>query len=101
MNSSLSNTERFMAAQRSEWNEYADGWQTWCSQFEIFWRGTTQLLLAALAPRPGMRILDVAGGVGQLALTLAPLVEPGGSVTGIDLAEGMIKAARATRMHVG
>lgn len=91
---SPNDTERFMAAQRAEWNDYAAGWQTWCPQFELFWQGTTQLLLEALQPQPGMRILDVASGVGQPALTLATLVGPDGSVTGIDLAGAMVAAAR-------
>ncbi len=86
--------ERFMTAQRDEWNEYAAGWQAWDPQFEVFWQGLTQLLLAALGPQPGMQILDVASGVGQPALTLAPLVGPTGSVTGVDLAEAMVTAAR-------
>jgi SAM-dependent methyltransferase len=94
VNPSANDTERFMAAQRAQWNDHADGWQTWCPQFEVFWQEITQLILAALEPQPGMRILDVASGVGQPALTLAALVGPSGSVIGIDLAAAMIAAAR-------
>jgi ubiquinone/menaquinone biosynthesis C-methylase UbiE len=46
------------------------------------------------APRPGMRILDLACGPGNLSRRLAPLVVPGGEVVGIDLAPGMIELAR-------
>jgi SAM-dependent methyltransferase len=91
---SPSDIERFMSAQRVEWNEYAAGWQAWVPQFEVFLAGTTQLLLAALDPQPGMQILDVASGVGQPALAIAPLIGPQGSVTGIDLAGAMVAAAR-------
>jgi protein-L-isoaspartate O-methyltransferase len=80
---SATDVERFMIAQRVEWNEYAAGWQ-----------GLTHLLLDALDPQPGMQILDVASGVGQPALTLAPMVGPTGSVTGVDLAGAMVTAAR-------
>lgn len=90
---SATDVERFMAAQRDEWNEYAAGWQAWEPQFEVFRQGLTQLVLAALGPQPGMQILDVASGVGHPALTLASLVGPTGSVTGVDLAGAMVTAA--------
>ena len=48
--------------------------------------------------RPGMRILDLACGPATLSKRLAPLVEPGGEVVGIDLAAGMIDLARAIRI---
>lgn len=45
--------------------------------------------------RPGMRIIDLACGPGNLTARLAPLVAPGGEVVGVDLAPGMIERARA------
>jgi ubiquinone/menaquinone biosynthesis C-methylase UbiE len=50
------------------------------------------------APRPGMRILDLACGPGNLTRRLAPQVAPEGEVVGIDLAPGMIELARAARI---
>jgi SAM-dependent methyltransferase len=93
--------ERFMAAQRDEWNEQAAAWQVWDPQFEALWNPLTQLLLNALDPQPGMQILDVASGTGQPALTLATLVSPTGSVTGVDLAEAMVAAANENARRRG
>jgi ubiquinone/menaquinone biosynthesis C-methylase UbiE len=45
--------------------------------------------------RPGMRILDLACGPGNLSRRLAKLVSPGGEVVGVDLAAGMIELARS------
>ena len=50
-------------------------------------------LMAAAAPRAGERVLDVACGDGEPALTLARAVVPTGRVVGIDLSERMIGAA--------
>ena len=47
-----------------------------------------------LQARPGMRVLDIACGPGNLTARVAPLVAPGGEVVGIDLAPGMIERAR-------
>jgi ubiquinone/menaquinone biosynthesis C-methylase UbiE len=56
-----------------------------------------QAVLAALAPRPGERILDVGSGPGLLAAELAAAVGPNGSVAGIDPSEDML--ALAARLH--
>jgi ubiquinone/menaquinone biosynthesis C-methylase UbiE len=56
-------------------------------------RGRMRLLELA-APKPGMRILDLACGPGNLSRRLATLVAPDGEVVGVDLALGMIELAR-------
>jgi SAM-dependent methyltransferase len=44
--------------------------------------------------RPGMRVLDVASGMGEPSLRAAQRVGPFGFVLGTDLSEGMLEAAR-------
>jgi len=44
---------------------------------------------------PGMRLLDLACGPGNLTRRLAAKVGPSGQVTGVDLSTGMITLARA------
>jgi demethylmenaquinone methyltransferase/2-methoxy-6-polyprenyl-1,4-benzoquinol methylase len=44
---------------------------------------------------PGMRVLDVATGTGDLALELARRVTPGGEVVASDFSERMLELARA------
>ena len=50
---------------------------------------------------PGMRVLDVATGTGDLAIELARRVSPGGEVIGSDFAEGMLDRARAKVERAG
>ena len=54
-----------------------------------------QRVLDLVDARPGMRILDLACGPGNLARRLAAAVAPGGEVVGVDLAPGMIEVARS------
>jgi ubiquinone/menaquinone biosynthesis C-methylase UbiE len=53
-----------------------------------------QRLLDLVEARPGMRILDLACGPGNLSRRLAALVAPEGEVIGVDLAPGMLERAR-------
>ncbi len=57
-------------------------------------RGRMRVIELA-APRPGMRILDLACGPGTLSRLLAQRVAPDGDVVGVDLAPGMIALASA------
>ncbi len=57
-------------------------------------RGRTRVIELARA-EPGMRILDLACGPGNLSRRLAAQVVPGGELVGVDLAPGMIQLARS------
>ena len=57
-----------------------------------------QRAIELLEAAPGMRVLDLACGPGNLTARVAPLVFPGGAVVGVDLAPGMIERARKRRI---
>jgi hypothetical protein len=58
-------------------------------------RPITMRLLQGLGLSPGMKILDVGCGAGDVALLAAELVGESGEVVGIDRSESAIRAARA------
>jgi protein-L-isoaspartate(D-aspartate) O-methyltransferase len=51
-------------------------------------------MLAALALRPGQRVLDVGCGSGYAAALLADLVAPGGSVVAVERIAALVEPAR-------
>lgn len=55
----------------------------------------TRHLLIAAGIRPGMRVLDVGTGHGDVAMLLSELVGPGGQVVAVDNAPASVEAARA------
>jgi SAM-dependent methyltransferase len=57
--------------------------------------GYTEHALRLAGLRPGMRVLDVGSGPGDVSFVAARLVGPSGSVLGVDAAPDMIELARA------
>ena len=51
--------------------------------------------------RPGMRVLDIAGGTGDLALAFAPLVGAQGQVVHTDINEAMLRIGRDRLIDAG
>jgi SAM-dependent methyltransferase len=68
-------------------------WRKWHAQIAAFTRGATEAILEAAQLRPGLRVLDLACGVGDPALSIAAEVTPSGRVTATDLGPGMMSLA--------
>ncbi len=52
-------------------------------------------------PRPGDRVLDIAGGTGDLGLAFAPRVAPTGMVVHTDINEAMLREGRNRLLDKG
>jgi len=52
-------------------------------------------------PQPGQRVLDIAGGTGDLALAFARKVGPTGRVVHTDINEAMLRAGRDRLLDAG
>lgn len=50
--------------------------------------------LMVAQPQPGQKVLDIAGGTGDLGLAIAPKVAPGGEVVHTDINEAMLRTGR-------
>ena len=71
-------------------------WDKIAEKFDIFLPQIApvgEALLEALDARPGDKVLDLASGTGEPALTLARR-QPHVRITGIDAAEGMVRVAQ-------
>ncbi len=58
-------------------------------------------LIESLKPQPGERVLDTGCGTAIVARRVAPLIEPGGKVTALDLNPNMLTVARAAAEQEG
>jgi ubiquinone/menaquinone biosynthesis C-methylase UbiE len=71
------------------------------SRQAAFLAGTTEALLRAAGLEPGMRVLDVGSGSGDVALLAAELVGPGGEVVGVDADGAALGIARGRAQSLG
>jgi ubiquinone/menaquinone biosynthesis C-methylase UbiE len=87
--------EKYRGKLREEWTGEAtvSAWRKWEAGLAAFTRGATDTILEVAQLRSGMRVLDLASGVGDPSLSIAAAVGPSGHVTGTDLGPGMIGLA--------
>ncbi len=79
-------------SERERWND-EQRYTVWPKR-ERLTSEVTPILMDALGPAPGERILDVGTGGGKTALAAAELVGPGGAVVGFDISAGLTRLAR-------
>lgn len=66
-----------------------------------YWGDFTEAALLRAGLRPGMRVLDVGCGAGDVSFIAASIVGPSGSVVGIDPAPEAVKAASSRAYQIG
>jgi ubiquinone/menaquinone biosynthesis C-methylase UbiE len=66
-----------------------------------FLRHTTERLFRAAGLEPGMRVLDVGSGAGDVAVLVAELVGPDGEVVGVDVDGAALEVARGRAQSLG
>lgn len=96
-------TEDTVRQIREHYDEAAAYWGKWADQLAEQQVKINQALLAAAAVKPGARILDLACGAGEPAVTAAAMVGPTGHVTATDISEPMVQALsqRMARLGLG
>jgi len=67
--------------------------EKWKAKSAAMGQPVTEALVEYAQPVPGMRVLDLASGTGEPAITLASRVGPTGHVTALDLSAGLLEIA--------
>ncbi len=85
---------QFKAAQRKSWNSVADGWRRWWQVLENGAQKVSDRLIDLAGVKEGHKVLDIATGTGEPAVSAARRVGETGSVLAIDQAAEMLEVAR-------
>ena len=84
-----------------EWRESASYWQKHIGTLRTMFSPVTQALIEDASIVEGHSVLDVAGGSGEPALTIAETVGSNGSVTCTDAVAEMVAAAQGEAQRRG
>jgi SAM-dependent methyltransferase len=67
--------------------------EKWKAKSATMGRDVTEALVAYADPQPNMRVLDLASGTGEPAITIAKRIAPTGHVTALDLSSDLLAIA--------
>ena len=65
-------------AQREQWNKDGAAWRRWNPALDRWYGEVTRQMLDLARIQPGQRILDIAAGAGEPAVSAAERVGPAG-----------------------
>jgi SAM-dependent methyltransferase len=91
----------FRAAQHKSWDSAAVGWKEWSAFFDDAAGHISERLVELAGVQPGSRVLDVAAGYGEPALTAARKAGPDGRVVATDLSAEMLAFGRERAASAG
>src|ERR1700730_9030267 len=94
-------TGRLKNEQKSDWDAAAAGWKKWWTVLERGAQPVSDRLVELARVGTGARVLDVATGSGEPAVTAARRIAPSGRVTAVDQSPGMLAIARERAAALG
>jgi ubiquinone/menaquinone biosynthesis C-methylase UbiE len=94
-------SQRLKGDQKRDWDLAAAGWRKWWPVFEAAAQHVSDRLVEMAGVRPGYRVLDIATGNGEPAVTAARRVGPSGRVVATDQSTGMLAIARERAAALG
>jgi SAM-dependent methyltransferase len=93
--------QRLKSDQRRDWDAAAAGWKKWWPVFERAAQQVSDRLVELAGLKAGARVLDIATGNGEPAVTAARRVGPNGRVVATDQSPGMLAIARERAASLG
>ena len=93
--------EDFRARQRRDWDEASQGWRDWHELIDRAADHVSEHIVRMARVQPGDRVLDIAAGYGEPALTAAKVVGPRGEVVATDISASMLAYGRERASAAG
>lgn len=92
-----------MSITESAWNAFSrvNASQRWRKPSAAMGRQMTEAIVAEARVEQGMRVLDVACGSGEPAISIATLLQGTGEVVGVDISPGPLKVAESRAAERG
>jgi enediyne biosynthesis protein CalE5 len=91
----------FRGTQRKQWDSAATGWKKYSELIDEAMGVVAERLVEMAGVGPGSRVLDVAAGYGEPALTAARVAGPDGNVIATDISAEMLAYGRERAAAAG
>jgi SAM-dependent methyltransferase len=101
MSENTADPQQLKDDQRRDWDAAAAGWKKWWPLFERSAQHVSDRLVELAGVKAGARVLDVATGNGEPALTAARRAAAAGRVIATDQSPGMLAIARERAAALG
>ena len=95
------NAQQYKDTQRQSWDSVAAGWQQWWQTFENDAQKLSDHLVELAKISSGSKVLDMATGIGEPAITAAKKVSNGGHVLATDISPQMLATAKQRAASLG
>lgn len=92
---------RYKEGQRQEWGNAAPTWKRWWKRIEPDLQPVSDRMMELADIQTGQRVLDVATGPGEPAVTAARRVGPSGHVVATDLSSDLLDIGRERAIKLG
>ncbi len=93
--------DQLRADLRERWERSAEFWETGNANFQRASQPVSDWIVQHLHPEHGGRLLELAGGIGEISVAIAGRLGPGGTIVCSDGAEAMVEAARRRAQQAG
>ena len=94
-------SKQYKETELQSWNSAAAGWQKWWKTIERGTEKVSRQLIALAEIKSGSRILDIATGIGEPAITAANQIGNSGHILAIDISPQMLSVARQRAISLG
>lgn len=94
-------SKQYKEAERQSWDSVAAGWQKWWEPIERGAEKVSRRLIELAEIKPGSRVLDIATGIGEPAITAANEVGNTGHVLATDISPQMLSVAKQRVISLG
>ena len=94
-------SNQFKMGQRQNWDSVAEGWKQWWEPIEKGAQKLSNRLIELAKIKSGQRVLDIATGIGEPAITAAKIVGTSGHVLATDISAQMLGIAKERAASLG
>ena len=94
-------THQYKEGQRQSWDSVAAEWQRWWKTTETAAEEVSRWLISHAEIKPGSKVLDIATGIGEPAISAAKKVGNGAHVLATDISPQMLSIAKQRAISLG